>query len=102
MDWVFQTYVYWFDVGSYDRLLFPAATVCSMVSTGAELLHVIGPDPGTPPAKMFNPKLPPKLNFTGIALPALTELTTGRLSTGWKNPVKPYFGVSKSLTGTNS
>src|SRR4249920_2856283 len=36
---------------------------------------------------MLSPWLAPRLNFTAIALPAFTELTTGRLSTGWKKPV---------------
>src|SRR5450759_5826655 len=36
---------------------------------------------------MLRPWLAPRLNLTGIALPAFTELTTGRLSTGWNRPV---------------
>jgi len=36
---------------------------------------------------MDRPWLPPRLNFTGIALPALTALRTFPLSTGWKKPV---------------
>ena len=34
------------------------------------------------------PWLPPSENFTGIAWPAFTTLTVGRLSTGLKNPPK--------------
>src|SRR5690242_18474616 len=37
---------------------------------------------------MFSPWFPPRLNLTGTALPAFTPFTTGRLSTGWKNPLK--------------
>jgi hypothetical protein len=39
---------------------------------------------------MFRPWLPLRSNFTGIAWPALTRLKTPPLSTGWKNPWKPY------------
>src|SRR5436189_5291070 len=35
---------------------------------------------------MLRPWFAPRLNFTGIALPAFTELRTGRLSTGWNRP----------------
>jgi hypothetical protein len=37
---------------------------------------------------MFRPWLPPRLNLTGMALPALTVLIVGGLSTGGKKPVK--------------
>jgi len=39
---------------------------------------------------MDRPWLQPKLNLMGIALPALTLLFAGILSTGWKKPVQGY------------
>jgi hypothetical protein len=45
---------------------------------------------------MSRPWSPPSLNFTGTELPALTVFTTFSaapgLSTGWKKPVKLYWG----------
>src|SRR5688572_13220708 len=43
-------------------------------------------DFGKPAAKVSMPRLPLRLNFTGTACPALSRFSTGRLSTGWKNP----------------
>src|SRR5262245_27623655 len=36
---------------------------------------------------MFSPRLPPRLNLTGMPWPALTWLSVGGLSTGWKKPL---------------
>ncbi len=60
---------------------------CKSVA-GSEELHTMGPEEGESGANMLKPLLPLRLNFTGIALPALTMLSTGGLLTGWKNPVK--------------
>ncbi len=54
----------------------------------AALSQAIGAEPGDPAAKMLNPWLPLRLNFTGTALPAFTPFMTGRLSIGWKKPVQ--------------
>lgn len=59
-------------------------------------MHAIDPDAGYPGAKMSNPKSPPRLNFTGMPFPALTMFTMGKLSTGWKNPVK--FSTTVTVT----
>src|SRR5262245_24995820 len=37
---------------------------------------------------MSRPWLPPRSNLTGTALPAVTRLTVGVLSIGWKKPWK--------------
>lgn len=59
-----------------------------MPSTNAVESHGTTWDFGYPAAKMLKPWLPPRVNFTGTALPALTLFSTGRLSTGGKNPWK--------------
>ncbi len=64
-------------------------TVCSIASVGAVPLQVYEALAGEPLLKMFNPWLPLRRNLTGIALPALTVLTVGRLSTGGKKPAQP-------------
>jgi len=64
---------------------------------GALASHGIVPDAGEPAAKMFKPLFPLRLNFTGIALPALTMLSVGGLPTGEKNPVKSYSTVTVKL-----
>ena len=53
------------------------------------VLQPIAPDSG-PAAKIFKPLFPPRLNFTGMARPAFTELRIGRLPTGEKKPAKLY------------
>ena len=50
--------------------------------------QAITPEAGKPGAKISRPLSPFRLNFTGIALPALTTLTAGGLLTGEKKPVK--------------
>src|SRR5947209_3507633 len=61
-----------------------------MSSTGAPESQVTCWDEGEPAAKMPRPRSPPRLNLTGMALPAFETLTVGGLSTGWKKPVKVY------------
>lgn len=46
---------------------------------------------------MFRPWFPLKLNFTGMALPALTLFKTGRLSIGWKKPFQLKLTVIRKL-----
>src|SRR5689334_15471678 len=67
-------------------MLDPGLSVCSIASTGAVELQATKADAGKPLRKMCRPLFPPRLNFTGITLPALATLSVGRLSTGWKNP----------------
>src|SRR3954469_15749726 len=43
---------------------------------------------------MLSPRLPPSENFSGTDDPACTTLTTGRLSTGAKNPVHGHATVA--------
>ncbi len=45
---------------------------------------------------MSSPWLPVKLNFTGMARPALTTLTVGAPSMGWKKPRNWYFSTSNA------
>src|SRR5262245_1859118 len=85
---VFQVYVYWPVVASYRSPLVVSVVVSSTASTGSCGLQLICLDVGELAAKMFRPKLPFRLNLTGIARPALTSFNVGRLSTGWKKPAK--------------
>src|SRR5262245_10944353 len=57
----------------------------------------MGPEDGEPTANIPRPLNPLKLNFTGMALPALTTLTTGKLSTGWKKPAKLYCTITLNV-----
>ena len=57
-------------------------------TAGAEASQGITPICGLFAAKMLSPLFPLRLNFTGIALPAFTTFSIGRLPTGEKKPVK--------------
>src|SRR6185295_17121833 len=52
--------------------------------------------PGLPAARMPRPRSPPRLNLTGMALPALATLTVGRLSTGERKPVNGHVAANGS------
>ena len=69
-------------------------TMTSVAELSEQLICVTFGNPGW---KMSRPWLPPRLNFTGIALPAFATFSVGRLSTGWKNPEKlyPHNGVTQ-------
>jgi len=68
-------------------------TVVSIASSGVPVAHAIWLEEGLPGARMFRPWLPPRLNLTGMALPALTVLIVGGLPTGGKKPAKLNAGV---------
>ena len=60
----------------------------------------MGPDtPGYPSAKMVRPWFPLRLNFTGIARPALATLTCGGLATGCKESLelRPLVGADIAI-----
>src|SRR5580765_6167022 len=59
-------------------------------STGACVSQAIRSEDGEPAAKIDSPRLPPRLNLTGIACPELTAFTNGRLEMGWKKPLNGY------------
>ena len=56
---------------SYDKLLAPAETVCSMSSSGVPAVQEIFNEAGELLAKIPRPSSPPKLNLMGIALQLL-------------------------------
>ena len=58
-------------------------------TTELEPGHWVAITLGDPALRMSRPWSPPRLNFTGIALPAFARFQLGRLSTGWKKPEKP-------------
>src|SRR5207249_3972920 len=66
----------------------PTATVGVTAPSGAPVLHDTGCDAGEPAARMSRPWSPPRLNLIGIARPALSEFTLGKLRTGGKKPAK--------------
>ena len=73
--------------GVVDRPLVLPATVSSTSSTGAEDSQLTPIDDGEPTFRMASPKLPARLNLSGMVAPAVLLFTTGRLSSGSRKPV---------------
>lgn len=81
---VFQTYLY--------RPFTKTSPSSDFVFTGgpiaAPVVQSIWTETGYPSARMSSPRSPPRLNLTGIALPAMAGFSAGGLEIGGKKPVK--------------
>src|SRR5439155_12272699 len=87
---VFQTYEYRPLPGSNFNDEAPAETVSSTVSSGDPVSRVTLWDAGDPVVKIAIPRSPPRLNLTGIAVPALARFRVGGPSTGERKPPNEY------------